>query len=274
MTPHPDSTDSTDDDFSLPDSDSDSGLDSGFDDLESLLQESLSTIKDRAFVKEGRKKLAQGKYNTAEKAAIDAKIKEWEMAREWKPAANVAMFNTQSCRCGSRHAVFSGWFQRQHHRKSSIDRWVRPEAEPLSSLPNERQDLELAQTTICATCAPAQGFYLPIEGPVCQPQRSELLTLKNASTESTSSQEAHLSSSPDTTSAGTLQSATTTSTQTTVATSSSELSQTLAEQKTSYTQVPFPKPNSPAIWTAISQASSTPSLPQTSPDAMNPTQRT
>jgi hypothetical protein len=266
-----DDQDSFSEDLPFPDSDKDSG---GVDLLESLLQESLSTIKDRAFVKEGRKKLAQGKYNTAEKAEIDAKIKEWELAREWKPAANVAMFNTQSCRCGSRHAIFSGWFQRQHHRKSNIDRWVRPEADPIPSLPNERQDLELSPTTICASCAPAQGFYLPTEGQVCPPQKSGLLTLKSASTESTSSQEVHLSTSLPPTSSDTQQSDTTTLIAQTEATSSSEWPPKPEEQKTPFAPVQSPKPNSPAIWTAISPASLIPKPQQISPDALLQTPKT
>lgn len=156
-------TQDNDEGFALPDSDTDSGEDNF---LESLLAESLDTIHKRAEVKDLRKRKAAGNLRTGkELEEANTKIREWEMAREWKAAANVAMFNVQQCSCGSTHSVFSGWFQRQAHRSSKINRWIRPDAEPLASLPKERQDLHLPNTTICASCAASQGYGTEKIGP-------------------------------------------------------------------------------------------------------------
>ena len=144
------------------DSTSDLGLDLdlGFDDLDALLEESMTAAKAKETHKANRKRLQVSNLSKDEKDALESQVKLYELQKEWKAEANVAMFNVQACRCGSKHAVFSGWFQRQRSRQSKVDRWVRPEAGPSPALANERLDIDLPDTSICQTCAPAQGYFL------------------------------------------------------------------------------------------------------------------
>lgn len=130
----------------------------GFDDLESLLTTSMEFVAQRDEVKALRTKKRQGRIPAGnDLKAANATIAKWENEREWKPQATVAIFNIAACACGSTHSLFSGFFQRQRHVSSRVDRWVK--AEYISpSLTKERLDMEQPATPVCSDCALKQGY--------------------------------------------------------------------------------------------------------------------
>lgn len=125
--------------------------------LDDLLTESLETIKESAAVKANRKKLKDTRLSKAERTAIEDKIRQWELAREWTPKASVAMFLQQTCKCGSIHSTFSGMFQRQTHRVSAIERWVPVTDIADSGLPREHK-AHTQHVLLCADCAESEGY--------------------------------------------------------------------------------------------------------------------
>lgn len=125
--------------------------------LDDLLTESLETIAESAAVKANRKKLKDTRLTKAEREAIEAKIRGWELAREWTPKASVAMFHLQKCYCGSVHSIFSGMFQRQSHRVSAIERWVPANDIADTGLPKEHK-AHMTAVAVCIDCADSQGF--------------------------------------------------------------------------------------------------------------------
>jgi hypothetical protein len=126
--------------------------------LDDLLTESLDAINESAAVKAGRKKLRDTRTTSKERAEIEARIKEWELAREWKPAATVAMFHQQLCvHCFSNNRTFDGLFQRQVHRHSKINRWVR-QAEVFDSGLDKEHKLHTSSVEVCEGCLEEQGF--------------------------------------------------------------------------------------------------------------------
>lgn len=122
--------------------------------LDSLLADSMKNVAQDKKLKESRQRLAKGGLSDSERSEIEAKVAEWELARLWNPAASVACFDVQVCQCGSKHEHFIGYFQRQLHKTSKIDRWVRVDraAVMASTLPREIKRTEYP-TEICADCA-------------------------------------------------------------------------------------------------------------------------
>lgn len=136
------------------------GTDS-FDDLEELLSTAKSEIAEAASVKAARKRKQDGRLSGDESAEIEATIKRWELAKEWLPAANVAMFEAQVCQCcGSSSLHFRGFFQRQVGRQTRADRWVAVDSDKQSpNLPKERKIMETPALT-CVACASLSGYPL------------------------------------------------------------------------------------------------------------------
>lgn len=131
----------------------------GFD-LDALMEESMDQINASAAVKLGRKKLKDTRISNKERIEIEETIRKWELAREWKPAATAAMFQTQYCNhCGSIHSVFAGIFQRQVHRSSKIVRWVLTSAAVDEALPKEVKHSDKT-TVMCVSCVQGMGFQL------------------------------------------------------------------------------------------------------------------
>ena len=129
-------------------------------DLDSLLTESVELHSAKQSLKTARKQLASGLTNGETRAEIEAKIREWEAKSEWKPAAVVAMFTTQVCKCGSRHTLFAGIFQRQTHRTSTASRWVAERTPAHLNLPKEQKHSDV-DVAFCLCCVEAQGFPPP-----------------------------------------------------------------------------------------------------------------
>lgn len=131
-------------------------------DLDDLLAESIEEATASAAVKSGRKRLQDNRINKREREEIEAKIREWELAREWKPAASVRIFNTQTCtHCYSENSTYAGLFQRQIHRSSKIMRWVLDVNGSGSNdgLPKEHKS-STTEVTVCIDCCTQQGFGL------------------------------------------------------------------------------------------------------------------
>lgn len=128
--------------------------------LDDLLQESMQVVVARKELKAARPKLADQRVGSPERKEIEAKIREWEQASEWKPAAVTAMFLTQVCRCGTQSIHFRGLFQRQSNRSSKISRWIREDTPAHLNLPKE-QKYDSEQVAMCYRCCDGQGFQLP-----------------------------------------------------------------------------------------------------------------
>lgn len=126
--------------------------------LDNLLAESLLEREAADHVKAGRAVIARGGLPAAEAAAIAAQVRSWEARREWRPLAAVAMFSRQRCRCcGTYSTQFMGWFQRQTHRDSGIDRWISHIRPVDDSLPWEAKYQD-SWAEICEACAEHIGF--------------------------------------------------------------------------------------------------------------------
>lgn len=139
----------------------------GLSDLDDLLQESLQYASDTEKLKEARKKLSKHNYaNAAERAAIEEKVATWELQRVWLPAASVIYFTVQHCdHCRSEHHHFTGYFQRQRHKVSAIDRWIFSDKSQIAAtptLPKEvKEVLEHVQT--CIKCFFRPNWNLPLD---------------------------------------------------------------------------------------------------------------
>jgi uncharacterized membrane protein YecN with MAPEG domain len=131
-----------------------------FGSLDDLLQESMQVVIARKELKAARPKLTDQRVGSPERKEIEAKIREWEQASEWKPAAVTAMFLTQVCRCGTQSIHFKGLFQRQSHRTSTLSRWILTSTPAHLNLPKE-QKYDTEQVAMCYRCCDSKGFQLP-----------------------------------------------------------------------------------------------------------------
>ena len=87
------------------------------------------------------------------------RIRAWELAKEWLPVANTALFKRYACVCGFHTTVFEGLMLEQRHRHSShANRWTVQEA-ALASLPNKTA-IRTAQIPMCQRCAASKGYSL------------------------------------------------------------------------------------------------------------------
>lgn len=128
-------------------------------DLDELLAESVAEANASRDLKAARARLAKGGLSRAEAEAINAKVREWEAKLEWRPEANVALFERITCRsCARNQSLFVGLFQRQSPRSASkAMRWV-------ASRLDERLPREVAirnrSTDICRVCAIDHGWSM------------------------------------------------------------------------------------------------------------------
>ena len=110
--------------------------------LDDLLGEAMSIRTEAEEARVLRKALYSGMIPKEEKAATEAKIRQWELKREWVPAADVVMFTVQTCKhCGTSHSHFQGYFVRQQHKESNVSRWLAgPKPHGSSLLLKERKN--------------------------------------------------------------------------------------------------------------------------------------
>lgn len=126
--------------------------------LDDLLAESLAERKSHEEVKAGRAMLARGGLGAADTAAINNAVRDWESKREWHPKAAVVMFSRQKCLgCGQFHTQFLGFYERQRHRSSSLDRWIKHFRPVTDQLPRESKYQD-SYAEMCEDCAEHLGF--------------------------------------------------------------------------------------------------------------------
>lgn len=147
---------------------------SGLISLDDLLEESMVTVHAARAVKEGRAKLKDTRTTRKEREEIEAAIRRWELEREWKPIATVAMFQTQDCEnCGYVQGIFTGLFQKEVHRYNRTTRWVVPAAVN-SHLPIERKE-NLSAVPMCMACVEDLGYFEEDEDEIAEEIEASLL---------------------------------------------------------------------------------------------------
>lgn len=126
--------------------------------LDDLLAESMAEKRKADDVKVARVSVAKGGLSQADKDALTASIRSWEAKREWLPQAAVVMFARQQCLgCGQFHTQFLGWFQRQQHRTSKIERWI-PSIKPHDDKLLRESKYQDSHAEMCEDCAEHLGF--------------------------------------------------------------------------------------------------------------------
>ena len=99
---------------------------------------------------------------SAEYEQMLADIRRIEVAREWLPVADVAMFQIQHCTaCDNYAALFTGLFQRQKNRHMrDADRWVTATESQNRGLPKEIKNNKV-EISMCSFCI--GDFEYPID---------------------------------------------------------------------------------------------------------------
>lgn len=134
----------------------------GMFDLDDLLAESMVAKRNGDAVKKARTTLAMGNMHPDAKEKLQAVVRAHELRVDWQNVAAVAVFNRQYCNeCELVHIHFEGFFQRQKHRTSKVERWVKSVREQmLAELPKEVK-YEEAIVDSCEECCGLAGY--PIE---------------------------------------------------------------------------------------------------------------
>lgn len=131
--------------------------DSSADPLAELLAESLAATREALEAKAARERAKRGGQSPAQQAEDAERIRRWELAHEWKPVANVALFERHTCACGRHQTIFRQLMTRQQHRHlRDSQRWQQAEAS-IASLPNEIV-VQKWESPMCPACAPQAGF--------------------------------------------------------------------------------------------------------------------
>lgn len=126
--------------------------------LEDLLADSMKLKRDGEGAKLARALLAKGGLEVEARMRMQADVRAYELKVEWRSLSAVAIFRRQWCdACGLCHIQFVGYFQRQKHRNSKIDRWVKSTAQGMEGLPKETKYEEEA-VEICEECAALAGY--------------------------------------------------------------------------------------------------------------------
>ena len=126
------------------------------DELDGLLAEAKAESKLAQQVKEARARAKSGYGNTPED---QERIRKWELAREWLPVANTALFERYECQCGHHQTVFKQLMLEQVHRFSkTVTRWTAATTYT-PGLPR-RTKVSAYLVPMCQRCCRDQGFQL------------------------------------------------------------------------------------------------------------------
>lgn len=137
----------------------DAGEPDDFDELEALLGEAMADKKLAVSVKAARAKAKSGFGLSAEDLA---RVKKWELAKEWLPVTNVALFRRYTCQCGFHVTIFEGLMLEQRHRADRhAKRWTSQDSEQ-PGLPC-RTAIRKSEVPLCQRCAAANGYPLSTE---------------------------------------------------------------------------------------------------------------
>ena len=130
--------------------------DEGFDELEELLGEALKEKALGEYVAKARAKARSG-YKLADEDL--ARIRAWELAREWLPVANVALFHRYACACGNHQTIFEGRLLEQRHRtQAGSNRWT-SQASEQPGLPRKTA-IRKSLVPMCQRCSAQVGYSL------------------------------------------------------------------------------------------------------------------
>ena len=137
----------------------------GLDDLDSLLNESVSLVKAAKEVKAAKLTLKRSSsvMDATERQFIEQKVAAWEAAHTWKTLELVAVFRRQTCACGCTHETFSHFMHHQQHRTDAFaQRWVSATFGPDSSQSDLPRNVAFTEslTPMCEHCAEHAGFDL------------------------------------------------------------------------------------------------------------------
>ena len=128
----------------------------GFDELEELLEGAMAERNDAQKVKDARAK-AKGGYGLSPEDL--ERIRKWELAKEWLPVSNTAIFKRYVCACGYHSTVFEGLMLEQKHRHDThANRWTSQETS-VANLPNNTA-IRVKHIPMCQRCANGKGFSL------------------------------------------------------------------------------------------------------------------
>ena len=135
----------------------------GFDDLDSLLADSMTNISKKAEVTRARKALHRGNVIGEERAKLQAIVAKWELEKEWNVVGADALFEVQQCKCGNVQHHFLGFFQKQEHRTSKITRWLAA-VDGVRTLEDLTKGIkeELFEVPVCIKCAVKQGWGVAV----------------------------------------------------------------------------------------------------------------
>lgn len=137
----------------VPDSDE---VEDGFDELEALLGAAMKEKKLVEAVKATRAKAKSGYGLSAEDLE---RIRRWELAKEWTPVANVALFHRYVCNCGFHTTIFEGLMLEQRHKADQhANRWTSQDNET-ENLPSKTA-IRKTGIIMCQRCAGANGYSL------------------------------------------------------------------------------------------------------------------
>jgi hypothetical protein len=126
------------------------------DELDSLLADAMSEHNEAKSVVEARKR-AKGGFGLG-KDDLE-RIRKWELAKEWLPVANVALFRRYTCQCGFHATVYEGLMLEQRHRHSThANRWT-DQKTSVASLPN-KSAIRKSAVPMCRRCATGKGYSL------------------------------------------------------------------------------------------------------------------
>lgn len=128
----------------------------GFDELEELLGEAMKEKQLGETVKQARARAKSGYQLGADDLA---RIRAWELAREWLPVANVALFHRYACACGNHQTVFEGRMLEQRHRiQRTSNRWT-AQATEQPGLP-KKTAIRKSTVPMCQRCTADAGYSL------------------------------------------------------------------------------------------------------------------
>ena len=136
---------------------------SGIDDLDSLLNESVSLVKAAKEVKAAKLVLKHSSsiMDPEERRFIEAKVASWEAEHTWKTLELVAVFRRQTCACGAQHQAFSHFMHHQQHRTDAFaQRWVSAAFGPDSKESTLPRNIAFTDSLVpmCEFCAAEAGF--------------------------------------------------------------------------------------------------------------------
>jgi len=127
-----------------------------FADLDDLLASAVAQRDEVQANKNNRERLKRQSISAAERAEIEAKVREWESRNVWTTLANVAVFEHVSCDCGYYVEVFSHLMHEQKHKTTvGLTRLI--VADTMADAP-QKVAKQYSNVSVCCECAGTKGW--------------------------------------------------------------------------------------------------------------------